>query len=67
MAPTSRVCYGSDTFGSPEPFYISSILGKQALQQVMLDLVNDGFFSESDTQQTARMILANNARELYGI
>jgi len=65
MAPVSRVCYGSDTYGSPEPFYTSALLGKQALVQVMDDLIVDGFFSESEAQQTAKMILADNARELY--
>ena len=33
MAPLSRVCYGSDTYGTPEPFYTSALLGKQALAQ----------------------------------
>lgn len=67
MAPISRVCYGSDTYGSPEPFYTSALLGKQALVQVMDDLIADGFLNEGEAQQAAKMILADNARELYGI
>ena len=67
MAPLSRVCYGSDTYGSPEPFYTSAILGKQALARALQDLIADGFMSEAQAQQAAKMILADNARELYGI
>ena len=67
MAPPSRVCYGSDTYGSPEPFYTSALLGKQALAQALQALINDGFMSEAQAQESAKMILADNARELYGI
>ena len=65
MAPISRVCYGSDAFGSPEPFYTSVLLGKQALEQVMNELVSERFLSEVDAHQAAKMILADNARKLY--
>ncbi|MCY4071098.1 MAG: amidohydrolase family protein [Chloroflexi bacterium] len=66
MAPISRVCYGSDVYGSPEPFYTSALLGKQALGQALGELVDDGFLSVGEAQEAARMILADNARELYG-
>ena len=67
MAPLSRVCYGSDTYGSPEPFYTSAMLGKQALAQAMQQLINDGFMSEAEAREAANMILSDNARELYGL
>ena len=67
MAPLSRVCYGSDTYGSPEPFYASALLGKAALAKVMAELAADGFLSDDEAQAAAKMILAGNARELYGI
>lgn len=67
MAPLSRVCYGSDTYGSPEPFYTSALLGKQALAKALEDLINDGFMSEAQAQEAAKMILSDNARELYDI
>lgn len=67
MAPISRVCYGSDVYGSPEPFYTSALLGKQALGQALGELIDDGFLSVGEAQQAARMILADNARELYGV
>ncbi len=65
MAPLSRVCYGSDTYGSPEPFYTSALLGKQALAQALQRLIDDGFLSEADAQEAAKMILSDNARALY--
>ena len=67
MAPISRVCYGSDTYGSPEPFYSSALLGKQALAQALQGLINDGFMSEAQAHSMAKMILSENARELYSI
>lgn len=65
MAPVSRVCYGSDTFGSPEPCYTSALLGKQAVGNTLAGLVQDGFLSETDVQNVARRVLGDNARELY--
>ena len=65
MAPISRVCYGSDVYGSPEPFYTSAQLGKQALGQALGELIDDGFLSAGEARQAARMILAENTRELY--
>ena len=67
MTPLSRLCYGSDTYGSPEPFYTSALLGKQALTKALTSLVEDGFLSQGEALDAARMILADNARELYGI
>ena len=67
MAPISRVCYGSDTYGTPEPFYTSALLGKQALAQALQTLIDDGFMSEAQASAAATMILADNARQLYSI
>jgi len=65
MAPLSRVCYGSDAFGSPEPFYISAQLGKRSVAQVLESLVDDGILSATEAQTAALQILSQNARELY--
>ena len=65
MAPVSRVCYGSDTFGSPEPFYTSAILGKQAVKQALTELVDDVMISSRQAQQIGEMILWENAHQLY--
>ncbi len=67
MAPPARVCYGSDTYGTPEPFYTSALLGKQALALALQDLIDDRFMTEAEARGIAKMILSENARELYGI
>ncbi len=67
MAPISKVVYGSDGFNIPEINYSSAKLGKQALAQVLTDLVTDGMLAEADAREAAAMILAGNARELYGL
>lgn len=65
MAPLSKVLYGSDGFNIPEINYTSAKLGKQALTQVLTDLVSDRMLGEADAQAAGAMILAGNARELY--
>ncbi|MBI5878305.1 MAG: amidohydrolase family protein [Chloroflexi bacterium] len=67
MAPLSRVCYGSDAFGSPEPFHTSARLGKRAVTQALESLVADGMLSSSEAQAAALQILSQNARDLYGL
>ncbi len=67
MAPISKVVYGSDGFTLPEINFTSALLGKQALAHVLNDLVADNMLSEPDAQQAAGMILAENARTLYGL
>ena len=67
MAPTSKVVYGSDGFAVPEIAFTSALAGKQALAQVLDDLVANGFLSGPEAQDAAALILAGNARELYRI
>jgi len=65
MAPISKVLYGSDGFNIPEINFTSAKLGKQALAQVLTDLVADGMLSHAEATEAGSMILAGNARELY--
>jgi predicted TIM-barrel fold metal-dependent hydrolase len=65
MAPLSKVVYGSDGFGAPEINYIGAKQGKQALAQVLQDLVDAGMLSKGEAEQAAGLILAENARRLY--
>ncbi|MFV2043305.1 MAG: amidohydrolase family protein [Anaerolineales bacterium] len=67
MAPLSKVVYGSDGFALPEINYIGAKLGKTALAQALEDLVNDGMLSQDEAQDAAGLILAGNARRLYGL
>lgn len=65
MAPLSRVCYGSDAYGTPEPFYAAALQGKQAIASALTELVNDGMLSQGEAQTAARLIAGENARSLY--
>jgi predicted TIM-barrel fold metal-dependent hydrolase len=67
MAPLNKVCYGSDGYTLPEINFTSAKLGKQALAKVLDDLVAESMLSAADAQHAAGMILAGNARELYGL
>ena len=65
MAPLSKVVYGSDGYALPEINYTSAKLAKQALRQVLDELVADTMIGAADVPAIAGMILAGNARELY--
>jgi hypothetical protein len=65
MAPVSRICYGSDAYGAPEPFFASAKLGKQALTQTLQELMADHMLSAAEAQQVARQVLFENACQLY--
>jgi hypothetical protein len=67
MAPISKVVYGSDGYVLPETNYIGAKLGKTALAQALGDLVDAGMLSPGEAEQAARLILADNARRLYGL
>ncbi len=67
MAPLSKVAYGSDGFALPEINYIGAKLGKTALAQALEDLVSGGMLSLGEAQEAAGLILAGNARRLYGL
>jgi hypothetical protein len=67
MAPISKVVYGSDGFSLPEINFIGAKIGKQALAQVLDDLVNFGMLSQGEAQEAAGLILAGNAQRLYGL
>ena len=67
MAPLTKVCYGSDGFTLPEINYTSAKVGKQAIAAVLAELVADGMLTQNDAEKAAGLILAGNARELYGM
>jgi predicted TIM-barrel fold metal-dependent hydrolase len=67
MAPFSKVVYGSDGYNLPEFNYIGAKLGKTALAQALEDLVNGDMLSQVEAEEAAGLILAGNARRLYGL
>jgi len=67
MAPLSKVVHGSDGFDLPEINYVGAKLSKAALAQALEDLVSGGMLSQGEAQEAAGLILAGNARRLYGL
>ncbi len=67
MAPISKVVYGSDAYVLPELNYVGAMLGKTALGQALQDVVDAGVLSEDEAREAAGLILAGNARRLYGL
>jgi len=67
MAPLSKIVCGSDGFNLPEINYVGAKLSKAALAQALEDLVNGGMLSQGEAEEAAGLILAGNARRLYGL
>jgi predicted TIM-barrel fold metal-dependent hydrolase len=67
MAPISKVVYGSDAYVLPELNCVGARLGKTALGQALQDIVDAGMLSEDEAHKAAGLILAGNARRLYGL
>jgi predicted TIM-barrel fold metal-dependent hydrolase len=67
MAPLSKVMYGSDGFNLPEINYVGAKLGKSALARALEDLVDGALLSPAEAEHAAGLILAGNARRLYGL
>jgi uncharacterized protein len=66
MAPWSKILYSSDGYSVPEINYSSALIGKQAVSQVLTQLVHDGWMTNAKAKVAAEAILAGNARRLYG-
>jgi hypothetical protein len=67
MAPLSKVVYGADGYVVPEIAYVGAMMGKQALSQALEELVTNGLLIQTEVQKAAELILAGNARRLYGL
>lgn len=67
VAPASKVLYGSDGFGLPEIHWLAARLARRALTQVLEEMMDGGFIGREEALSMARMILADNAREVYGL
>jgi predicted TIM-barrel fold metal-dependent hydrolase len=64
--PYSKILYGAD--GSlPEALWIGARRFKNVLARVLSELCDEGFCTEAEAPQAARMILHDNAVRLYGL
>lgn len=60
-APTSRILFSSDASRIPELFWLGARWGRRILQEALDEL------PAPEAEAAARRILADNARELYGL
>jgi uncharacterized protein len=67
QAPFTKVVYSSDAFGSPEIQWIAGKKGRAALSSCLGAAVEAGNLSLEAARTAARLILADNARLIYGI
>lgn len=67
LAPFTKVVYSSDAFGSPELQWIAAKKGREALSTTLGGAVDAGNLSRDAAREAARLILADNVRQIYGI
>jgi hypothetical protein len=67
LSPFTKVVYSSDAFGSPELQWIAAKKGRDALSTTLGDAVEAGHLSRVAAREAARLILADNVRQIYGI
>jgi uncharacterized protein len=65
LVPFSKFLYSSDAFGLPELFYLGALHFRRALSALLEDGVNEGDWSEADTERITRSICAENAAHAY--
>lgn len=67
LAPTSKLLFGTDAYGSPDLQWIAARATIDALEVVLSDFVNAGSMGTDDAARAGAAILAGNARGLYGL
>jgi hypothetical protein len=60
LAPVSKLLYASDAARTPELYWLAARWWRRALAQVLPELL-----PEEEAEQAARLILRDNARQLY--
>ena len=65
VAPHSKITFGSGQHGIPEIAWMASKVAKRSLEAVMEGYVSAGFLAEEQAQESAEMLLYQNAKALY--
>ena len=65
--PATKLLYGSDAYTIPELYVLAADRIREDLTSVLEDLVSDGYYTEAYAEDVARMILRENALDLYGL
>ena len=67
MCPLNKIMYGSDGYVIPEIHWLGAKTAKYELGLLFTELVRDHYFDESLALETAKDILFNTAKDLYGL
>ncbi len=65
VAPISKLLYSSDAVGVPELHWVSAIVGRRILGQVLGECVANGDLSATEAEQAGVAVLHDNALRLY--
>lgn len=67
VAPVDKVMWGSDGFNVPEIAWLAAHQGRRYVGRVLWGLCEEGEIGAGFARASARRVLAENARELYGL
>ncbi len=67
LAPTTKLCYGSDAFSTPELYVLAARRFREALAAVLERLVGSGIVTGSYAEAAAENVLRENAIRLYDL
>jgi len=65
LAPSTKLLYSSDAYGSPELQWVAARRGKLALAAALQAAVDAGVLDLTGAELVGRQVLAENANELY--
>ena len=63
LAPVTKLLYASDAARTPELYYLAAKWWREALAEVLPELLGD----DAEAEQAGRMILRENALRLYAL
>jgi predicted TIM-barrel fold metal-dependent hydrolase len=67
LAPTTKLMYSSDGYEVPEWYYLAAERTRTDLADVLVDLVEEGYLTESYAEETGERILRENAVRVYDL
>lgn len=65
VAPYSKLVYSSDAVGVPEIHWVSALVGRRILGNVLGECVANGDLSQAEAERAGNSVLHDNAIELY--
>lgn len=67
LTPFTKFCFSTDAYGLPELFYLSTLLFRRGLSDVLRSGLDEGVWRYDDAIRIAGLIGAGNARRAYDL